>query len=185
MDKQLDFSNLVPDLFGFILGDIPLSTSQGFSTFIVLVLVVLTLYFSLSATRGYFQARASVSFFKKQLIGYSSDDLFAKREEINEKMDRFVNGHAIWQEFDESLVCVKQSLYNTLDASHFFNNYSLARTLTDNRLLAAVPGFLTAIGVIGTFAGLQIGLSEIQSAGFGEDASVDNIKEGILSLIHI
>ena len=52
-------------------------------------------------------------------------------------------------------------LFNTLDASHFFNHYSLARGLTDNRLLTAVPSFLTAIGVIGTFAGLQIGLGEI------------------------
>ena len=56
-------------------------------------------------------------------------------------------------------------LNNTIDAGHFFNGHTLAPRITDSRLVAAVPGFLTAIGVIGTFAGLQIGLDGISFSG--------------------
>ena len=57
------------------------------------------------------------------------------------------------------LVESRSRLFNTIDAPHFFNTYTLARGLTENRLVAAMPGILTAIGVVGTFAGLQMGLA--------------------------
>jgi len=49
------------------------------------------------------------------------------------------------------LIEVKENethLYNTFDAAYFFNATTLAKGVTDNRLVAAVPGFLTAIGVM-------------------------------------
>jgi len=69
----------------------------------------------------------------------------------------------LWREFDESLVYSsdKKYLYNTLDAEHFFNSHSLATGLTSSRLLAATPSFLTAIGVLGTFIGLTLGLQKL------------------------
>ncbi len=78
-------------------------------------------------------------------------------------------GH-LWLEFDETLIEIREDgvtqLFNTFDAVYFFNSSTLAKGVTNNRLIAAVPGFLTAIGVIGTFVGLQIGLS-------GMDISAD------------
>ena len=69
---------------------------------------------------------------------------------------------------------------NTLDAGHFFNSHNLAKEVTENRLIAAVPGFLTAVGVIGTFVGLQIGLSELK---LGADATVEVMKGGIAGVV--
>lgn len=88
----------------------------------------------------------------------------------------------LWQEFDESLVysADKTRLSNTLDAEHFFNNYTLAYGLTSSRLLAAAPTFLTAIGVLGTFLGLTLGLKGLQiNAG-----DVETLKDGISVMIN-
>ena len=92
-------------------------------------------------------------------------------------------GH-LWLEFRETLIEVKKDgavyFYNILDASHFFNSSTLAKGVTENRLVAAVPGFLTAIGVIGTFVGLQLGLSELD---ISSKVSVEEMKLGVTSVI--
>lgn len=89
---------------------------------------------------------------------------------------------ALWREFDESLVYSvdKTWLSNTLDAEHFFNNYTLAYGLTSSRLLAAAPSFLAAIGVLGTFVGLTIGLKGLQINA----SDVDAMKDGVSSMIN-
>lgn len=198
MKEKLDFSNLIPEFRLLWEGDIPVASAQGFSTLIVVILLMLMGGCLLFAIWQWAKAHAQVRFYRKTLRAYKPEQLFASRREINEKMaSRTDYGglwaklmawrtdyNSLWREFDESLVCANGCLYNTLDAAHFFNHYSLARGLTDNRLLAAVPSFLTAIGVIGTFAGLQIGLSEIKDAGFGSvDSGVDEIKAGIGGMI--
>ena len=184
MKEKLDFSNLIPEFGPFLAGDMPIDSAQGFSTSIVIILLGLMVSCLLFALWQWAKARAQVEFYRKTLSDYTSEQLFDKREDIKRKMASRPNYGGLWQEFDESLVCAGEHLYNTLDASHFFNHYSLARGLTDNRFLAAVPGFLTAIGVIGTFAGLLMGLGEIQDAGFGSvDSGVDEIKAGIGGMI--
>lgn len=184
MKEKLDFSNLIPEFRLLLEGDMPIDSAQGFSTSIVILLLVLMGVCLLFAIWQWAKAHAQVRFYRKTLRAYKPDQLFDRRQEINEKMASRASYGGLWREFDESLVCAKDCLYNTLDASHFFNHYSLARGLTDNRLLAAVPSFLTAIGVIGTFAGLQIGLGEIQDAGFGSvNSGVDEIKAGIGGMI--
>ena len=184
MKEKLDFSNLIPEFRQFLAGDMSIDSAQGFSTFIVIILLALMVGCLLFAFWQCAKAHAQVKFYQNTLLAYKSEQLSAKRQEIKEKMDSRASYGGLWREFDESLVIVGNDLCNTLDASHFFNHYSLARGLTDNRLLAAVPGFLTAIGVIGTFIGLQIGLGEIKDAGFGSvDSGVDEIKAGIGGMI--
>ncbi|WP_296983038.1 anti-phage ZorAB system protein ZorA, partial [Thalassolituus sp. UBA1505] len=85
------------------------------------------------------------------------------------------------REFDESLVYSADltQLYNTLDADHFFNARTMAGSLTSNRLLAATPSFLTAIGVLGTFLGLTLGLSGLNF----DSKDLDELKAGINQMI--
>lgn len=87
----------------------------------------------------------------------------------------------LWQEFDESLVMSpdKKQLFNTLDSEHFFNARTLATGLTSSRLLAAAPSFLVAIGVLGTFVGLTIGLGGL----VGSTDEIETLKGGIDKLI--
>ncbi|NVK41173.1 MAG: anti-phage defense ZorAB system ZorA [Oceanospirillaceae bacterium] len=89
---------------------------------------------------------------------------------------------ALWREFDESLVysADKTRLSNTLDAEHFFNSNTLANGLTSSRLLAAAPSFLTAIGVLGTFIGLTLGLKGLQI----DAEQIDTLKSGVSAMIN-
>jgi hypothetical protein len=88
----------------------------------------------------------------------------------------------LWREFDESLVLDhrEKNVYNTLDAEHFFNPRTLASGITSNRLLAAAPSFLTAIGVLGTFLGLTMGLKGLHM----ESNEIEALKGGIASMIN-
>lgn len=114
---------------------------------------------------------------KKETLAQSRNEI--KKRAISE--DSKVTG-PLWEEFDESLVYSSNNnrLSNTLDAEHFFNSYTLAYGLTSSRLLAAAPTFLTAIGVLGTFLGLTLGLKGLQiNAG-----DVETLKAGISVMIN-
>lgn len=105
----------------------------------------------------------------------------ASREQVREDATKLKDVGAIWIEFDESLVesFDRTRLFNTYDAAHFFNTHTLARNITESRLIAAVPGFLTALGVIGTFGGLALGLQGLSIVG----ADTQELKQGIGGLI--
>ncbi|MGN7610831.1 anti-phage ZorAB system protein ZorA [Magnetococcales bacterium HHB-1] len=88
----------------------------------------------------------------------------------------------LWEAFDESLIDFGSEghVFRSVSASHFFNHKTLGRMLPDNRLLAAIPSFLTAMGVVGTFAGLVLGLAALEQ---NSDASVEVIRQGIGHMI--
>src|SRR5690606_21018501 len=119
-----------------------------------------------------------------QIVGQDRSSLAQSRIATLEKaleQDPVTTG-PLWREFDESLVysADKTRLSNTLDAEHFFNYHTLAYGLTSSRLLAAVPTFLTAIGVLGTFLGLTLGLKGLQINA----ADVETLKDGISVMIN-
>ncbi len=127
--------------------------------------------------------RKNVSLVESLIKGQTREELAWKRQEILEKAQRSgIKAGNLWEEFDESLVYSsdKDKLYNTLDADHFFNGKTLAYGLTSSRLLAAAPTFLTAIGVLGTFIGLTIGLRGLQV----DADDVDTLRVGIASMIN-
>ena len=151
--------------------------------FQIIITILLGIFFSsieftLSA---YSQAKLRVDWLELRIKYKESTDIKQEREYIREAAEKDKTGAGdIWLEFDETLIVSENKLHNTIDAQHFFNTYSLARPLTENRLLAAVPGFLTAIGVIGTFIGLQLGLAELQ---IGSDVDVSTMKAGLSHVI--
>lgn len=69
----------------------------------------------------------------------------------------------LWLAFDATWVEAPDGsrLYQTVDAAQFFNPATLSGGIAGNRLLGAMPGILTAFGILGTFVGLQIGLSSL------------------------
>lgn len=131
----------------------------------------------------YAKYRKNVRLVESLIKGQTREELAWKRQEILEKAKlSSVKAGKLWVEFDESLVYSpdKDKLYNTLDADHFFNGKTLAYGLTSSRLLAATPTFLTAIGVLGTFIGLTIGLRGLQVNA----DDVDTLRLGIASMIN-
>jgi chromosome segregation ATPase len=116
----------------------------------------------------------------KILGSASQDTLVTQRREIDDQMDKITDLGELWHEFDETLLeCPSgKCIYNTLDADHFFNSSTLGAGVTENRFIAAVPGMLTAIGVFGTFLGLQLGLRSLNL-----DGDADKLQASIKPLI--
>lgn len=160
------------------------TSPEGLSALFVIVLFTITTFFAFLSLKSFWQAKRHLKFYKSLLEGLTSEHLLEKRRDITRQA--LANGAygRLWREFDESLVNVpqKQRLCNTLDAAHFFNTHTLARGLTENRMVAAVPGFLTAIGVLGTFAGLQMGLSSLSESMTGTP-EIDQLTVGIFGMI--
>jgi hypothetical protein len=182
-EKQLDLTWLFPDFSTFTY--MPHNGTQLSTLFIVILLVVAGIFAAVFLYH-FVKTQLRVGWLKKQLKNLDRSNILLKRETLRlaaESKEDSV-GH-LWLEFDETLVEVKTSdttlLSNTLDAGHFFNTHTLAKEVTENRLIAAVPGFLTAIGVIGTFVGLQLGLGGLQ---LGSGISVDQMQDGISSVVN-
>ncbi|MDO6718707.1 anti-phage ZorAB system protein ZorA [Psychrosphaera sp. 1_MG-2023] len=182
MDK-LDW--LLPEFWNFK----ALSFESQLSATFVAFLLVITFYFLSKSLFSFFRAKGRVSLLNAALKETSTDNIASKRRDlisfITEKdREKSQPVRHIWKEFDETLIEVKSidnvHLHNTFDASYFFNTHTLANGVTDNRLIAAVPGFLTAVGVIGTFVGLQIGLSEMN---ISSEVSVEEMKAGVSAVI--
>lgn len=118
------------------------------------------------------------------LAGQTREQLALNRRETVQRAQALKNTgiSMLWREFDESLVSSgdQKLLFNTLDAEHFFNARTLAPGLTASRLLAATPGFLVAIGVLGTFVGLTIGLVGLE---LSSSSGVEALRKGIDGLI--
>lgn len=181
-NTDYSLAQLWPDFGALLNGDF--SSPEGLSAFVVGILFCCTVFFMGWSLWNYTKAKQHLKFYQNLLVGLSAEELLEKRRDIaNKAMSNKMYGQ-LWKEFDESLVHIphKKRLCNTLDAEHFFSTHSIARGLTENRLLAAVPGFLTAIGVIGTFGGLQMGLAQLSGNVVG-DADVDMLKNGIFGMI--
>lgn len=154
------------------------------STVFVAALLFITFSFLIKSLLSFIRASKRIGWLNKNLKDVTSENIATKRLDLHTSSKNDggdVVGH-LWQEFDETLIEVRQNgetqLFNTFDAAHFFNTSTLAKGVTDNRLIAAVPGFLTAVGVIGTFVGLQLGMSGMDMSG-----DVVLMKEGIKTVI--
>ncbi len=162
-DKVIfNFADLLPQIepfFALLSGDV---TSEGMSSLFIAVLLLIFICFLVWVFLAGFLSRRSILFFRGLLQGLTPDSLIDKHHDLKQlaqQGDKRLG--ELWAEFDETLVVSEgeKRIQNTYDAAHFFNAHTLGRGITENRLLAAVPGFLTAIGVVGTFTGLFLGLS--------------------------
>lgn len=164
----------------------PVQTTTELSAWFLVVLFGLTFLFFCNSLRLTILAFRRVGSIKKLLKDKNSENIAQNRQECIENADEIKNkaGH-LWLEFDQTLVEREENgivhLHNTCDAAYFFNTSTLAAGMTENRLMAAVPSFLTAIGVIGTFVGLQLGLSQLNIAS---DTSIDEMKSGVAGVIN-
>ena len=115
------------------------------------------------------------------LQGVKQEELVEKREIFKEQIDNNTYVGKQWNEFDETLVLSHdgRKLFNTVDASYFFNTQNLARGITDSRIISSAPGLLTGMGVLGTFIGLQLGMGSL-NLNF---ANVEDLTKTIIPLV--
>ena len=158
-------------------------TTNGISAWfwsLTFLIFALSLFFLFKHYRNFIEKNKAL---RSLLDGQDRETLADSRREILQRAKKLDanNIGLLWQEFDESLVLSsdKKQLFNTIDAEHFFNAKNLATGLTSSRLLAATPSFLVAIGVLGTFVGLTIGLEGL----VGNTTEIETLKSGINKLI--
>ncbi len=183
MDNTINLYDLLPNISN--LGSFP-ETASDLSASFVAILVAVFAVFVLISIYSLIKALTRVKWLKRNLKSETSTSVVVNRFQIREKAHKTGNraGH-LWSEFDETLVEAhvgdEVHLHNIYDADHFFNNSTLAGEITESRMLAAVPGFLTALGVIGTFVGLQLGLSGLH---IGNGAEIAEMKDGLAEVIN-
>lgn len=182
MDSFFDLSSLWPDFQVLFTNGV--NTGQGLSAAVVAIMIAIVIVAVTISLYKWVISNKQISFYFRLIQGVTVDDLAEKRRDIRNRALENTRCGYLWREFDESLVFdqKRDRLCNTLDAAHFFNTHTISRGLTENRLIAAVPGFLTAIGVIGTFVGLQLGLSSLGHLD-PATAKADELTTGIFGMI--
>lgn len=185
MNNKIDLTGLFPN---FRSVSIPPETAEELSALFFSILVVIFIFFILVTIRAFLKSLRQVSWLTNLLKNEEKSTLQLNREKFKEESNKVRHRHQgghLWLEFDETLISVGQGtsakLHNTLEASHFFNSSTLASGITESRMLAAVPGFLTAFGVIGTFVGLQLGLAELN---IGNEVPIKEMKSGLAGVIN-
>ncbi|WP_339891851.1 anti-phage ZorAB system protein ZorA [uncultured Alteromonas sp.] len=181
-EKQIELSWLFPDFANLTFFP---QTSVELSSFFVIFLWIVTFIASVVFLNKYVRSKERLDWLYGLLNELERDDIAHRREDLlNEAKKRDKDIGFLWMEFDETLVEVQKNdrieIRNTLDAAHFFNTHTLASGVTENRLVAAVPGFLTALGVIGTFIGLQLGLSQLE---LGAGVDVNEMQDGVAGVV--
>jgi len=107
------------------------------------------------------------------------ESVWERRNELLDRSRKYGGVvHEAWREFDETLVDDDERLLNTVPASEFFNERTLAPKLIGNRALHAIPAILTTIGLLGTFLGLTLGLRNLS---LGD--TPDELRKGIQTLV--
>ncbi|PWD51220.1 hypothetical protein C8046_11720 [Serinibacter arcticus] len=85
----------------------------------------------------------------------------------------------LWGEFDETLVTDGEVTTNAVPAAEYFSLERLAPELQGGRLLGAMPSVLTALGLLGTFIGLAVGLNGLNLG----DPDAESLRAGIESMV--
>jgi hypothetical protein len=175
-------SNLVPDFAALFTGS--LSSSDTLSATLVLILLGLAIGLSLFALVKYFQARKKILYYHQLLEGLTAENFAAKRREVSRRAMENPRQGGLWLAFDATLLYSgdESRVLKTVNAEEVFHPASLSMGLTENRFLAAGSGYLTGLGVLGTFAGLMLGL-----AGLDVDphqGGSDSLTAGIFSMIN-
>ncbi|MBI9113197.1 anti-phage ZorAB system protein ZorA [Maridesulfovibrio ferrireducens] len=163
---EFDLSKLMPRFE--CLGNGEIFTSDGITALFVAFTIAVFATFLVVAVSCLLSSRKKYRFYRKLVKDQNSEKLLHNRRDLKHTAKKEENNKSwpeLWNEFDETLVEADGQLKNTSEAAVFFNSTSLAGSLVGNRLLAAGPGIITGIGVLGTFLGLQLGLGHLALGG--------------------
>lgn len=154
---------------------------------IIIVVVISTVLTILEIKKDYKGLHTSLEDISKDLKQYKSQ---LSIENIEDVEDLFVNAKFknkpylkdLWVEFDETLEKDKRNnkVYNTLQAEDFFNKVSIiSANIKHLDLIKATPSILTAIGLLGTFLAILIGLHHVQVLQGGQVKGIEGLINGL------
>jgi BMFP domain-containing protein YqiC len=157
----------------------------GVVTYVIFIVMGLVFVAAGSFLLWYWtQFQRRVNEFNRLLERDVSDDIaepdVAESKSAENSKDSVIED--LWNGFGKTLVASSDGkpISATIEAEHVFTFEALCPEYSHNRVLAAVPGILATIGVLGTFASLSIGLNGIE---IGADAGTDLLTSGVQGLI--
>jgi len=179
-DQIFNFGKLIPDFSLFFNWSI--SSSEGISSLFCSFLIGVFCLFLLAALFSTGKSLHKIFFYFGILKDITKENLVTRRTQIKQDASKNKGCGWLWKEFDETLVYSEKQnkFFNTVDADYFFNTKILANGISNSRMMAAVPSFLTAIGVLGTFTGLQLGIGGLDL----DTQNTEILKHGIASVVH-
>lgn len=84
----------------------------------------------------------------------------------------------VWRGFEQTLTKTPERAYSTTDAAEFFTPQALTRDM-NMTFWQSYGGIFTGLGILGTFAGLTIGLSGVDMTS----GNIDTLKGSIANLL--
>ncbi len=172
------FLNLIrPDFAAALRGEVHAIVIVAF--FLLIIAFTLgTLVYVVRARRA---ATRVVTDLESVTAPLSADNVAEMRNEVRRQARELGDAGELWREFDETLVTSPDGkVWNTVEADHYFSGDRIAPRLVTNRLLTSMPAVLTALGLLGTFIGLAVGLDGLNLT---ETADADEMRESVGSLV--
>lgn len=199
---NFDFSVIGNDFLWSLINPGDFSTASGSLNWIVAIGLIVIFFVSIFLMLLFFSGQLSVlNTLSNTLKDETPETVALKREEINKifAQSKHKTLRGAWSVFNSNLLVNEQdpdspkTLRNPMFASDFFNQDSLLLTIANNRIFSSIPAILTGLGVLGTFIGLLMGLTDLsilQSVEFnvGENISsknqlADDLTSGIFGMI--
>ena len=84
----------------------------------------------------------------------------------------------LWRGFEQTLTKTQERAYSTTDAAEFFTPQALTRDM-NMTFWQSYGGIFTGLGILGTFAGLTVGLSGVDMTS----NNIEVLKDGIKNLL--
>ena len=174
--------DLILSFLGYPIGIAPLIV-----WLIIIAVIIGTVLVVLEIKKDYKGLYISLEDISKDLKQYKSQ---LSIENIEDVEDLFVNAKFknksylkdLWMEFDETLEKDKRNnkVYNTLQSEDFFNKTSIISTnIKHLDLIKATPSILTAVGLLGTFLAILIGLHHVQVLQGGQVKGIEGLINGL------
>ncbi|HWR41340.1 MAG TPA: anti-phage ZorAB system protein ZorA [Patescibacteria group bacterium] len=106
-------------------------------------------------------------------------------EQVRQYMKADPRLGGLWDEYERTFIRSDaatgiEAIYSTVDAEFFFNEERILAAQGMNlQVYQAIPGYLTGMGILGTFWGLTVGLSQVNLAS----QDIEVLREGIRGLL--
>ena len=160
-----------------------LTFSKVLSSVFIIVIFLVAFIFGIKLWWEYKKIVGNIKSLITFLSQYDNKNIINNFEKVNEKLtqDKLI-GH-FWSEFTETLIIQRDEennvLFNSKDPRNFFNEDNLIFSNLNIHIYKAIPSVLTGLGILGTFLGLTLGLSQINLGS----SDINVLKNGIKGLL--
>ncbi len=121
----------------------------------------------------------SILFLNSQIFTNSSESYNYVSDEFFNK-EKYSQLNKIWKVYNSSIVEIKEDgkhfICQTIDADNFYNNDVLLKERMNTKILNYIPQLMVGLGLLGTFLGLSMGLSNLD---LKDNSGINQLLDGV------